>query len=192
MARIMARKTSVKEMIDRAALELFVKQGVAETSIKDIARKAGVSQGAMYNHYASKEELAWTLWSENFSEIGNQLRQRARENEELAAKLQSMIRLVFERFDDDWVLVTFVFLTRHQFLSRVTPRLGNPYIAFRSVIADAIRIGKLPHQDIDIYTSIVTGAIIQVIDTKILGRIGGRLANSADKVAAACVRFLGG
>ena len=188
----MARKTSVKEVIDRAALELFVKQGVTETSIKDIARQAGVSQGAMYNHYVSKEELAWTLWSENFAEIGNELRQRARENKDLAAKLRSMIRLVFERFDQDWMLVTFVFLTRHQFLSRVTPRMENPYISFRSVISVAMRSGQLPRQDVDLATSMVTGAIIQVIDNKILGRIGGRLATAADKVAAACIRFLGG
>ena len=69
-----ARKNT-KELIEQAALKLFVGQGVAETSIKDIAREAGVSQGAMYNHYASKDELAWLLFSDNFTEIGADLRQ---------------------------------------------------------------------------------------------------------------------
>ena len=51
-----------KEIIEREAQRLFVKQGIAETSIRDISRAAGISQGAMYNHYASKEELARTMF----------------------------------------------------------------------------------------------------------------------------------
>ncbi|MCZ6587848.1 MAG: TetR family transcriptional regulator, partial [Alphaproteobacteria bacterium] len=42
----MRARKNTKELIEQAALKLFVGQGVAETSIKDIAREAGVSQGA--------------------------------------------------------------------------------------------------------------------------------------------------
>ena len=50
--------SETKERIERAALTLFVKRGIAETSIRQIARAARVSLGAMYNHYRSKDELA--------------------------------------------------------------------------------------------------------------------------------------
>jgi AcrR family transcriptional regulator len=40
-----------------AALQLFCKQGYFVTSIDDIARFAGVTKGAVYHHYGSKEEL---------------------------------------------------------------------------------------------------------------------------------------
>ncbi len=39
-----------KERIERAAIHLFVQNGISGTTIRDIAVKAGVSQGAMYNH----------------------------------------------------------------------------------------------------------------------------------------------
>lgn len=186
----MANAKPTKEAIDQAALELFVRQGVAETSIREIAQAAGVSQGAMYNHYKSKEELAWRLWFDIFSEIARRLRESAQETSGLDAQLRAMVHTVFAWFDQDWIAVTYGFRTRHQFLPSVRAKSGSPYLAFRAVIARAIRQGTLPRQDVEIATSLVTGAIIQVIDTRILGRIQGNLADRSESVAAACVGLL--
>ncbi len=43
--------------IEAAALELFTRQGFHGTNIRDIAGKAGVSQGAIYMYYQSKEGI---------------------------------------------------------------------------------------------------------------------------------------
>lgn len=43
--------------IRNAALELFSSKGYHNTSISEVARKAGVSKGLMYNYYESKEAL---------------------------------------------------------------------------------------------------------------------------------------
>lgn len=187
----MSRERDVKSKIEGAALRLFVEQGVAETSIREIAAAAGVSQGAMYNHYPSKDDLAWALFSQAFSELGTDLRQAAHDEATLEGKLRAMIAYVFRRFDENWLLVSFVFFARHQFLKRVTRDLANPYIVFRTVIAEAMRREEIPSQDVEIATSMVTGAVIQVIDTRILSRLEGELAAVAGPVAAGCLRLLG-
>jgi AcrR family transcriptional regulator len=46
-----------KDRIDRAAIRLFAQQGVDGTSIRQIAKEAGISLGALYNHYRSKESM---------------------------------------------------------------------------------------------------------------------------------------
>jgi hypothetical protein len=93
--------------------------------------------------------------------------------------------------DEDWIWVTYVFLARHENLRRVMrERLPNPYLTFQKVIADAIEDGEIPAQDLALATAMITGVIIQVIDSKILGQIRGRLAARADHVAAACVNLL--
>ena len=186
----MLRARDTKSSIEDAALRLFVARGVAETSIRDIAVEARVSLGAMYNHYRSKEELAWTLFSTNFSEMGMELQRRAKEQDGIQNQLPSMIEYVFRQFDENWVLVSYVFLARHQHLSRVTPDLGNPYTAFRFVIAEAVRRGEVPRQSVELATSMVTGAIIQTIDSRILRRIRSKLAELAEPVSAACLRLL--
>ena len=40
-----------KELIESAARELFIKQGFHATSMRDIAKDAGVSLGNLYNYY---------------------------------------------------------------------------------------------------------------------------------------------
>ena len=49
----MNRKTLIME----TALELFASAGYHDTSISNIAEKAGISKGLMYNYFDSKEEL---------------------------------------------------------------------------------------------------------------------------------------
>ena len=51
------RKEQKKESIRRAALELFQIYGFRKVSMNDIARRAGVSQVTIYNHFGSKETL---------------------------------------------------------------------------------------------------------------------------------------
>ena len=43
--------------IEDAAVDLFLKQGYHATSMRQIADKAGLALGGIYNHFASKEEI---------------------------------------------------------------------------------------------------------------------------------------
>src|SRR5690242_21919775 len=43
--------------IEAVALRLFIRQGYFGTSIRDIAREAGISVGNIYNYYRNKEAL---------------------------------------------------------------------------------------------------------------------------------------
>ncbi|MCX6649802.1 MAG: TetR/AcrR family transcriptional regulator [Candidatus Bathyarchaeota archaeon] len=45
------------ERILEAAEALFLRDGIAETSINDIVAESGLSKGALYNHFESKEAL---------------------------------------------------------------------------------------------------------------------------------------
>jgi AcrR family transcriptional regulator len=51
-----------KQQILRAAMTLFSRQGLAATSIRDIARESGYTNPALYKHFAGKDELALHLF----------------------------------------------------------------------------------------------------------------------------------
>jgi len=99
--QLMRQGLQTKDRIEKAALRLFVEQGVAETSIRDIAAAAGVSQGAMYNHYVSKDELAFALFAESWAEMGRELRRCSHIGDTLEAKFTSMVGYVFGLFDEE-------------------------------------------------------------------------------------------
>jgi AcrR family transcriptional regulator len=50
-------RTARKQEIVRAALRLFARQGFQATSMTDIIAESGLSAGAIYGHYKSKDEL---------------------------------------------------------------------------------------------------------------------------------------
>lgn len=182
--------THTREQIERSALHLFLHQGVAGGSMRDIVRKAGVSLGAVYNHYPSKEELAWALFSKGWSEIATEMRRRARAEKTLLAQLRAMIGYVFESFDADPDRVGYVFFSRHEHMARVDARLPNPHLVFRLFIASAIARGEARKMDPELATVMVMGAVIQMIDAKMLGRIKGALASRTAEIAGACHRMI--
>ena len=51
---------SINQILD-AALEVFVKKGYAQTRMDDIVDLSGLSKGAIYHHYSSKNELFLSL-----------------------------------------------------------------------------------------------------------------------------------
>lgn len=57
MATQEERRTTTRKAILTAALELFATNGYDATSVGDILTAAGISRGAMYHHFASKEDV---------------------------------------------------------------------------------------------------------------------------------------
>ena len=190
MERRAERKAETRERIVRAALKHFVEKGYKETSIKKIADEAGVSMGATYVHFKNKEDLALKLFIEGWNDIGEGMRRCARVHPHLSAKIRAIIEYVFRRFDEDWLLVTYVFRSRHQHLTQLPATRGNPYTIFRLVIADAARRGDIPSGDLELKTSLIVGAIVQTVDSRILSRLKGPLSDSAAVTADCCVRML--
>jgi AcrR family transcriptional regulator len=65
------RTKQKKDSILHAAQELFFKHGVTDTSISDIAAKAKVSQGSIYNYFGSKENILNEVMHEHMTKAIN-------------------------------------------------------------------------------------------------------------------------
>jgi AcrR family transcriptional regulator len=70
MSRRQQERTVVtRRAIVLAARELFAEAGYEATTIEDIARRAGVSKGALYHHYADKVEVLAAVYEELETEL---------------------------------------------------------------------------------------------------------------------------
>ncbi|MFQ5786029.1 MAG: TetR/AcrR family transcriptional regulator [Alphaproteobacteria bacterium] len=183
--------TATKELIKRTALRLFAKKGITETTIRDIASAAKIAEGTMYRHYASKEDLAWSLFAENYTALGRELRRVQKRETTARRKLTVMIRYFCNVFERDADMFTYLFLARHRQMQKITPRMPNPYFVFRTVIKEGMVHGEIPREDPDVAASMVMGVILQVIDSSLLGqRIRPGIHRLADTIIAACLRVL--
>lgn len=57
------------ERILQAALALFARFGFERTSVRMIAREAGVSQGLLYNYFDSKDDLLHALFARSMADV---------------------------------------------------------------------------------------------------------------------------
>ncbi len=62
--------TDKQEKILKAALELFANEGYAATPTSKIAKKAGVSEGLIFRHFANKQALLHALVQKAEEKIG--------------------------------------------------------------------------------------------------------------------------
>lgn len=58
-----------RELVLDAARSAFFELGMEKTSIREIARRAGYTPGAIYSYFSSKEELYGTLLSESLTRL---------------------------------------------------------------------------------------------------------------------------
>jgi TetR/AcrR family transcriptional regulator, transcriptional repressor of aconitase len=60
-----------------AARRCFVRNGFHETSMQELLTEAGLSAGALYGHFSSKDELILAIAEENIGQISARLRDLA-------------------------------------------------------------------------------------------------------------------
>ena len=65
------------------AIDEFSAKGYSATNINDIARKAGVSIGAMYSYFASKEDLFLTIVEQGYLLLESILNELAENSEDI-------------------------------------------------------------------------------------------------------------
>ncbi|MFF3753438.1 ScbR family autoregulator-binding transcription factor [Streptomyces sp. NPDC002018] len=98
------RAKTTRRFLLEVAAQLFDERGYAGTSISDISTQSGRTSGAIYFHYASKENLARAIVEEHFATWPNLIDRHS--SSELPA-LERLVALSFEvarAFRDDVVI----------------------------------------------------------------------------------------
>src|SRR3984885_8138859 len=80
-----------KQRIVVAALDLFVRDGLCETSVRDIAKASGFSNPALFKHFPSKEALAIHLFERCYLELYNLITTAIRSENTFATKQRAVI-----------------------------------------------------------------------------------------------------
>ena len=101
-----------KALIMTTALELFANNGYHSTSISDIAKKAGISKGLLYNYFISKEELITEILAQGIDSMADFFDPN-NDGVLTEEEMESFIRNIFEFLRKDaqyWKLYYAVFL----------------------------------------------------------------------------------
>ena len=91
--RALARKETESRIL-LVALRLFSQEGYAATSMRTIAREAGISLGLSYNYFSSKEELLKAIVHECLQEIKKSMQPLPQQELKLETLMANMLEVV--------------------------------------------------------------------------------------------------
>lgn len=74
MTRRALAKQQTREKVLQAARDLFIERGYEGATIRDIARAAGMSTGAVFASFADKNELFDAILNDDFAELAEPMR----------------------------------------------------------------------------------------------------------------------
>lgn len=94
---------NTKNKIKEAARQLFNRQGLADTSLRNIAQELGISQGNLNYHYKTKQDLVEALYYELVAKMDKQLA-FATANSVLEALYQSSLQSLTIFYDYRFLL----------------------------------------------------------------------------------------
>jgi AcrR family transcriptional regulator len=88
----MSRVSELREQVVAASLTLIEEQGIAALSLREVARRAGVSHQAPYHHFGSKDALVAELVGRGFTRLSEMLESTERTRGTPARRLRLAAR----------------------------------------------------------------------------------------------------
>jgi AcrR family transcriptional regulator len=181
------RAAGVKARIDRTAVDLFAAKGVDGVSIAEIAAAADVSQGALYRHYRSKDELAERLFSLAYRRTGAELTVLVRAEIGFAARVGAMVTHFCALYDHDAALFRFMLIAQHDLLPRINGEDPTPVAVIETAIVDAITDREIGAVDPVIAAATIMGIVLQTALFHVYDRITGPLSPHAPALTRAAI-----
>ncbi|MDQ0511966.1 TetR/AcrR family transcriptional regulator [Ancylobacter amanitiformis] len=174
--------TATRARIEAEALTLFAEKGIDGTSVRDIALRAGLSEGALYRHFPSKEELARELFLSHYATLARAICAVDARDVGLAEKLRDVVALACRLFDEEPALFAYLLIHQHDHLRHVP---ATPDANVVEAVALLLRGGGLAPERAALASAMALGCVVQPAVFALYGRLEGPLAAHADAIARA-------
>ena len=171
-----------REKIIDSAVTLFVEQGVAGTTTREIAKKANVAEGSIYRYFPSKEELAWIIFHDHHILMADNLKKCADNSDSLKNRITKLVECFLKLADENWIMFCYYLTSQYMHMHKFHDEENTPYKVVLNLMYEAKAGNKIRHEKIEIITAMVMGAVHQIATNKIYGRIDGDLYQHKDVI----------
>jgi AcrR family transcriptional regulator len=110
-----------KRALLEAGLRLFVREGLAETTVRDIGRAGGYTNPAIFKHFATKDDLAFHLFVRCFDYLRRVLLTSSKPSGPYRQRARAMLRCSLLLMDEDLDAVLYAVDNVRRFWSRMPP-----------------------------------------------------------------------
>jgi AcrR family transcriptional regulator len=146
----------------QAALECFAELGYDATRVHHVAKRAGVSNAALYRHFPSMQTLAEELYTRHFGAYASEL-DHATSVGTAEERLRRAVQLTLATYRAEPAAFTFALLRTPTFLPNLPSETNYPIGILADVIAAGQQKGELRAGRPKLLAAIFLGCVLRPI-----------------------------
>ncbi|MBI2487469.1 MAG: TetR/AcrR family transcriptional regulator [Deltaproteobacteria bacterium] len=180
-----------KNKIRNVALRLFVSKGIKSSTTREIAKKAGISEGTIYKHFESKDELALELFITNMDMFREKLLENITNNDDPKEILSRLIQNFFDFAKKQPEAYSYIMDAHYTELKKIPKERPKPKDPFVEAICLGIEKGDFRKLDENLGAALVIGMITRTILFFNNGFINLDYYQAAEEVVYSAIKLLG-
>ncbi len=186
------REKDRREVILRAAVEVFARKGYTGCRIQDVAKEAGVAYGLVYHYFKNKDELLDSVFSTGWQGFLKRLKAEIERDHHIDARVRGIVQVAFEAYRRDPRGVKVLILEVGRSPAGGSVNRGSEFssviVAAAQMFREAQTRGELPaHLEPVLCAAMLFGAIEMGLTTFVMGLLDRRsdevIARARDQVA---------
>lgn len=155
------KSTNKRADIVKSALELFAEKGYDGTTINDIAKAAGITPGAIYRHFKSKEELGKAIFDTLIGNYSRELTELVESQVGLQERIRNTVLITYRYYEKYPAAVCFALKSQHNFWDSLGAGIIHPHLIFNRIITEGLQSGQIASGTPVTLGGMLTGAMME-------------------------------
>jgi len=165
-----------------------VEKGYFNTSVKDIAKEAGISPATVYHYFDSKEEIAGEICREVVTAVRGAIERAISGEGSAEEKVKRIMAALVNLAWEDMYALEYAMRAKH--VLNIHPCSEEPYNLLREFLREEKRRGNIKDLSEDLCAVCLTGAPVGLAQLKRGGAIKGELTRLTEELTECLWRSL--
>lgn len=169
----MKNSIDIKEKIFRSAQRLFVKKGFHNTSIPEIVSEAGVSTGAVYHYFKSKDDLAKYIHIQAVEQFLTKFKAEVGIKTKTKDKISAYVAMMFDWTEQDPIMVEYLLYARpKEVLDKCMTVCSEEGLSVvKEIVTGGMQANDLRTMNHSVAAAALSGIIVRLIELRLDGLI---------------------
>ena len=158
---MMKRNTEKYQQILSAAVKVFAEQGFFQSTVAQIAKRAGVADGTIYLYFKNKDDILIQIFKYKTNQVFGLFRQAVDQGRTAEEKLRNLVATHLEAFQEDINMAIVYQAETHQHRRLVQDVIKEISKMYRDIISEVVELGQ---QEGSIRRNLYVGLVMRMIN----------------------------
>ncbi len=192
----MKRNTEKYQQILEAAVIVFAEQGFLQSTVAQVAKRAGVADGTIYLYFKNKDDILIQIYDYKTKEVFKQFREAVDAGKSAEQKLRNLVRTHLEEFQKDINMAIVYQAETHQHRRLAQDVIREMSKWYRDIITEVVELGQEEgsmrrNLYLGLVMRLITGAVDEVINAWIHADGNYDLVSMADPLVDLLISGIG-